>query len=93
VILRGAPNGCQNQNGLVERAWQTITYMGRAFVTDMQMPKSYWYWALRQSVQVLNYIPCTVEGISTTPHELVYGIKPDLRVLFCMFSTGFFCHL
>jgi hypothetical protein len=25
-----------------------------------------------------------------TPHELVYGIKPDLRVLFCLFSTGHF---
>ena len=54
VLLRGAPNGHQNQNGLVERAWQTITNMGRAFITDMQMPRQYWYWALRQSVQVLN---------------------------------------
>jgi hypothetical protein len=67
--------------------------MGHAFITDLQMPRQYWYWALRQSVQVLNYIPCTVEGISTTPHELVYGVKPDLRVLFRMFSTGFFRHL
>jgi hypothetical protein len=93
VVLRGSPNGCQKQNGLVERAWQTITNMGRAFITDMQMPCQYWYWALCQSVQVLNYIPCTVEGISTTPHELVYGVKPDLRILFRMFSVGFFRHL
>jgi hypothetical protein len=55
--------------------------MGCAFITDMQMPHQYWYWAL------------TVAGISTTPHELVYGIKTDLRVLFRMFSVGFFCHL
>lgn len=93
MILRGSPNGRQNQNGLVERAWQTIGNMGRAFITDMQMPRTFWYWALRQSTQVLNYIPCTVEGISTTPHELVYGVKPDLRVLFRMFSTGYFRHL
>lgn len=33
-----------------------------------------------------------MEGISTTPHELVYGVNPDLGVLFCMFSTGYFCH-
>jgi hypothetical protein len=92
VIVRGSPSGHQNQNGLVERAWQTITGMGRAFITDMQMPHQYWYWALRQAVQVHNYTPCTVEGISTTPHELVYGVKPDLRVLFRMFSTGFFRH-
>jgi hypothetical protein len=93
VILRGSPSGHQNQNGLVERAWQTITNMGRAFITDMQMPRQYWYWALCQSVQVINYIPCTVEGISTTLHELVYSIKPDLRILFRVFSVGFFRHL
>ncbi len=93
VTLRGSPNGRQNQNGLVKRAWQTITNMGRAFITHMQMPRQYWYWALRQSVQVMNYVPCTVEGISTTPHELVYGVKPDLHILFRMFSVGFFRHL
>jgi hypothetical protein len=52
--------------------------------------QAWWYWALCQAVQVHNYIPCSVEGISTTPHELIYGIKPDLCVLFQMFSTGFF---
>jgi hypothetical protein len=75
VILRGSPNGRQIQNGLIERAWQTICNMGRYFITDMQMPRQYWYWALGQSVQVMNYIPCSVEGISTTPHELVYGVN------------------
>jgi hypothetical protein len=92
VALCGSPAGRQNQNGLVERTWQTITGMGRAFITDMQMPRQYWYLALRQAVQVHNYVPCTVEGISTTPHELVYGVKPDLWVLFRMFSTGVFRH-
>jgi hypothetical protein len=92
IILRGAPSGRQNQNGLVERAWGTASNMARAFVTDMQMPKSFWYWAIRQAIQVMNYIPCHVSGISTTPHELVYGIKPDLRALFRLFSTGYFRH-
>jgi len=50
VALHGSPSGRQNQNGLVERTWQTITGMGRAFITDMQMPRQYWYWALRQAV-------------------------------------------
>jgi hypothetical protein len=89
IILWGAPSGRQNQNGLVERAWETTTNMARAFVMDMQMPRSFWYWALRQSIQVMNCFPCTVTGISTTPHELVYGIKPDLRILFRLFSTGY----
>jgi hypothetical protein len=93
IILCGSLSGCQNQNGLVESTWQTITNMGRAFITDMQMPKSYWCWVHRQVIQVLNYIPCNVEGISNTSHELVYGAKPDLCVLFRMFSIGFFLHI
>jgi hypothetical protein len=64
--------------------------MARAFATDMQMPKNFLYWALRQSIQVMNYMSCTVSGVSTTPHELVYCVKPDLRVLFCLFSAGYF---
>lgn len=82
IILRGAPSGGQNQNGLVKKAWETATNMARAFITDMQMPKNFWYCTLRQSIHVMNYFPCTVSGVSTTPHELVYGIKPDLCVLF-----------
>jgi hypothetical protein len=53
VILHGSPNARQNQNGLVEHAWQTVMKMGRAFVTDMQMPRTYWYRALHQSIQKL----------------------------------------
>jgi hypothetical protein len=92
IIIQDAPSGHQNQNGLVERAWETVTCMAQAYITDMQMPKSYWYWAISQGVQAINYIPCNEEGISTTPHELAYGVKPDLCTLFRLFSTGYFKH-
>ena len=90
--VRAAPPRRQNQNGLVERAWETITGMARSYITDMQMPRCYWYWALRHAVHVANLLPCTVNGLSTTPHELVYGVKPDFRTLFRLFSTGYFKH-
>jgi transposase InsO family protein len=80
--VRAAPGGRQHQNGLVERAWQTATCMARSYITDMQMPRTYWYWAIRHAVHVMNYFPCHVNGLSTTPFELVYGVKPDLRTLF-----------
>lgn len=34
----------------------------------------------------------SVSGILTTSYELVYGVKPDYRLLFCLFSTGYFKH-
>jgi hypothetical protein len=92
IVLQAAPPRRQNQNGLVERAWETACNMARSYITDMRMPREYWYWALRHSFQVMDYLPVTVNGLSTTPFELVYGVKPDYRVLFRLFSTGFFRH-
>ena len=66
--------------------------MARSYISDMQMPRCYWYWGLHHSVHVMNYLPCTMSGITTTPHELVYGVKPDNRTLFRLFSNGFFKH-
>ena len=43
--VRAAPGGRQNQNGLVERAWQTIVAMALSYITDMQMPRNFWYCA------------------------------------------------
>jgi len=90
--VRAAPPKRQNENGLVERAWGSVTAMARSYITDMQMPRCYWYWALRHAVHVINYLPCTVNTLTTSPHELVYGVKPDYRTLFRLFSTGYFKH-
>lgn len=38
----------------------------------------------------MNYIPCTVEGVSTTSHELAYGVKPDLLTPFLPFLNRVF---
>ncbi len=45
IFLTGSLNGRQNQNGLVECTWQTVTNMAHAFIMDMQVPCSFWYWA------------------------------------------------
>jgi hypothetical protein len=37
----------------------------------------------------MNYISCTVQGVSTTPHELAYGVKPDLLAHFRLFYRVF----
>jgi hypothetical protein len=66
--------------------------MAWSYMTDMQMPRCYWYWALRHAVHVLNYLPCTVNGLTTTPHELMYGVKPDFHTLFRLFLYVFFKH-
>ena len=90
--LYGVPVGHQNQNGLVERSWQTLCSMSSAYITDMQMPRAFWFWAIRHAAQVMNCVPCTVDGVKTSSFELVCGIKPDYRVLFHLFSTSYIKH-
>eukprot|EP00957_Ditylum_brightwellii_P042477 3216399-Ditylum_brightwellii.AAC.1 len=43
VRVTAAPSGRQSQNGLVERAWQMICNMARSYLTDMQIPKHFWF--------------------------------------------------
>ena len=90
--ISAAPSGRQHQNGLAKRNWQTIVGMAHSHITDMQMPQSYWFWAMRHAVQVMNCLPCKVNGELTSPFELVHGVKPDYWVLFCPLSTVHFKH-
>jgi len=66
--------------------------MACAYITDMQMPHTFWFWAIRHAAQVMNYIPCMVNGVKTSSFKLVYGIKPYYRVLFHLFSTSCITH-
>ena len=51
----GSPAGRQHQNGLVERNWQTIMNMARSVLHQRQIPRVYWYWAIRHACQINNY--------------------------------------
>ena len=91
-MILAAPPEQQHQNGLVERTWQTISKMARSFITDKQMPKSFWYWAIKHASRIQNVFPIKVDERFTTPHELVFKTKPDYRQLFRLFSTTYFTH-
>ena len=88
--IRAAPQGLQNQNGLVEAAWKQMVKMARAYLTDMQCPKYLWHWAILHASRIMNYLPVRVGSILTTPFELVHGIPPDWRIPFRLFATGYF---
>ena len=84
------------KNGLVERRWSLLTSMARSFLADAQLPKKFWYWAIREACVRLNVLPISSNPASTdpefltTPHEAFYGEKPDYRVLFPFGCVGAF---
>ena len=87
--LESAPPELQNQNGICERNWRSILVMARSWLASSLLPNSFWWFALKRATEVSNYIPLRVDGKITTPHQLVYGQKVDLRNIFPMFSVAY----
>ena len=70
--ILAAPPGQQHQNGLVERTWKTLSCMARAYINDKQMPRSFWFWAVKHASRAHNVFPIKFNDTLTTPFELVY---------------------
>ena len=87
-----APANRQSSNGLVERTWRTIVQMARAYITEKQVGREFWYYAIRHAALMLNQIPGRLGRKLTTPFELVHNVKPDSRTWFQLFSVGYFDH-
>jgi hypothetical protein len=80
-----APAGCQSSNGLVERTWRTIVQMARAYVTEKQVGREYWFFAVAHATRMINQVPGRLGRKLTSPLELVHGHKPDSRTWFELF--------
>ena len=88
-ILESAPPKHQHQNGLVERNWRTLVRMARSWLSSALLPSSFWFHAIKRACEIKNYLPVNLKGQITSPHELVYHHKPDMRCLFPLFSVAY----
>ena len=88
-IIEATPPNKQNQNGLAESNWKSILQMARAWLSSHLLPSKFWWYALKRATEISNYIPIKINNKITTPFELTYGIKPDLRFLLPMFSVAY----
>jgi hypothetical protein len=67
--------------------------MARSFLAEAHLPKSFWFWAIRESVARINLIPVRFsENPSdlTTPHDLYYSTPPYYHVLFPFGALGYY---
>ena len=51
------PAGRQYSNGLAERTWRTLIQMARSFMTENQVGREFWYFAVRHSEMMPNQVP------------------------------------
>jgi hypothetical protein len=49
--------GWQLANGLVEWHWKTMVHMSHAYLTEKQMPHSFWFFLVVHSARMMNAIP------------------------------------
>jgi len=66
--------------------------MSRAYITEKQVGREFWYYAIRHTAMMLNQIPGRLGRKLTTPYELVHGSKPQSETWFELFSVGYFNH-
>ena len=78
------PPYSHQSNGKVERLNRTLQEKARAMLADSDLPTEYWGEAMLSANHVRNLSPTSNSDL--TPHELMYGVKPDashLRVFGC----------
>ena len=95
--VEASPPCRQSQNGLVERHWAVACSMARAHLQWANLPKRFWFWAMKAAFDRMNMTPmCTGymededRPMHQSPLELCCGIKPDMRTLFKFGCVGFF---
>ena len=67
-----------NQNGLIERTWQTLQASCRAMLLESGLPKSFWGWAMLYASSIFNRTPKRAIEDDTTPHELQTGVRAHI---------------
>jgi hypothetical protein len=63
------------------------------WLASAELPTKFWFFAVKHAAEVCNYFPIRLEdGTFSTTFELVHKSKPDLGVLFKLFSLAAVCH-
>jgi hypothetical protein len=87
------PAKCQSSNSLVESHWKTMVHMGRTYLTEKQMPRTYWLYAITHAARMMNAIPGKHSGYLASPFLLVHGVGHDEHTWIPLTSLCYFHHI
>jgi hypothetical protein len=82
-----AAAGCQSSNSLMESHWKVMVHMARAYLTEKQMPRSFWFYAIVHSACMMNTIPGKFGGKLASPFLHVHGLGHDEQTWFPFLSN------
>ena len=87
-----APEKHQSANVLVKIHWKTMVHMACAYITEKQMPHTFWFYMITHVARMMNAIPGKHSGKLATSFLLVHGVGHDKRTWVPIFSLAFFHH-
>ena len=69
-----------------------MVHMARAYLTEKQMPRVFWFYAIVHAARMMNAIPGKIHGRLASPFLLVHGVGHDERTWVPLFSLCYFHH-
>ncbi len=69
-----------------------MVHMARAYLTEKQMPRAFWFYAIVHSARMMNVIPGKIHGCIASPFLLVHGVGHDEQTWIPLFSLCYFHH-
>jgi hypothetical protein len=77
VVAAPAKHQLSNGNGLIESHWMMMVHMGCTYLTEKQMPRTFWFYAITHAVCMMKAIPGKHLGYLASPFLLVHGVGHD----------------
>jgi hypothetical protein len=87
-----APAKRQSANKLVESHWKVMVHMACTYLTEKQMPWSFWFYAIMHTTRLMNTVPGKHSGLLASPFLLIHGVGHDKRTWIPIFSLCYFHH-
>jgi hypothetical protein len=87
-----APAKHQLSNGFVESHWKVMVHMTCVYLTEKQMPCTFWFYAITHAARMMNAIPGKLHGRLASPFLLVHGVSHDEHIWVPLFSLCYFHH-
>ena len=79
IVSQVTPPYTPQHNGVSERRNRTLLDMVRSMMSFVDIPTSFWGYALQTALHVLNRVP--TKSAPKTPYEIWYGKRPNLGYL------------
>ncbi|KAK8578797.1 hypothetical protein V6N12_069141 [Hibiscus sabdariffa] len=79
IVSQLTPPGTPQWNGVSERRNRTLLDMVRSMMSHIDLPTSFWGYALETAAFTLNRVPS--KSVQKTPHEMWTGRRPNMSFM------------